>query len=149
FLTLTAFLAWATVCPAQQSTSMNLIHHNIASGGQPRVAANHIEDLLTTTPQKALVLLNEANFARQYFDLPYDGWSHIWRANPHEGRGNAIFVRDAVANMMASWVLTMEEPWTHLQPKEPRVYPVVKCELVSQPWVQFHCATVHFPTARA
>ncbi len=148
-LTLLAVLVAAvSVSHAQQSVTAALIHHNIHSGGQPQAAANHIVNLLEMTPQKGLVLLNEANYARQYFDLPYTGWNHIWPGTPHEGRGNPIFVRDAAATMLASWKLEMTEEWTHLQPKEPRVYTAVKCQLVNDPWVQFHCINVHFPTNR-
>src|SRR5690606_23133945 len=132
-----------------QTVGMNVIHHNIPSGGRPKIAADHIVDLMNMTRQKAALVINEANYARQYFDLPHPGWPHIWRGSPHEGRGNPTFVRDAAARMMASWILPMEESWTHNKPKDPRVYTVVKCELVKHPWIQFHCANVHFPTARA
>lgn len=147
FVFATAILL-GTTAQAQQTVGMNLIHHNIKSGGQAARAAAHIEDLLTTTPKKALVLLNEANYARAHFDLPYPGWSHIWRGTPHAGRGNAIFVRQAVATMKASWVMEMEETWTHNNVHPPRIFPVVKCQLVNNPWVEFHCVTVHFPTNR-
>lgn len=133
---------------AQQSVVAAIINHNIKSGGQPQAAANHIVNLLEMNPQKGLVLLSEANYARQYFDLPYDGWHHIWPWNSHEARGNPIFVRDAAATMMASWRLNMQESWVHLQPKDPRVYTAVKCEMVANPWIQFHCINVHFPTNR-
>lgn len=145
---LALLLTTASVAQAQQSVVAALIHHNIHSGGQPRAAADHIVNLLEMTPQKGLVLLNEANYAREYFSLPYDGWHHIWPATPHEGRGNPIFVRDAAATMLASWKLEMQEPWEHLKPKDPRVYTAVKCQLVANPWVQFHCINVHFPTNR-
>lgn len=143
-----ALVIVASVSQAQQVANVSLIHHNIHSGGQAQAAANHIVDLMNMTPQKLLVLCNEANDARQYFDLPHSGWHHIWPATPHEGRGNPIFVRDAAATLMASWIMAMQEEWTHLQPKEPRVHTVVKCQLVSNPWVQFHCINVHFPTNR-
>lgn len=143
-----ALLLCISPATAQRTASIAIIHHNIASGGQPQAAADHIEYLMGVSPQKALLLLNEANYARQNFTLPYPGWNHIWKATPHEGRGNAIFTRDAVATLQNSWVMEMEQEWTHNQPKDPRVYPVVKVQLVSAPWVQFHCATVHFPTVR-
>jgi len=134
-----------TVAPAQ-SVVAAIIHHNIHSGGQAEAAADHIGDLLEMTPQKGLVLCNEANYARQYFTLPYSGWSHIWRSTPFEGRGNPVFVREAAATMLASWVEEMEQTWTYNDnDREPRVYTVVKCELVANPWVQFHCVNVHFP----
>lgn len=144
----TVLLAAVMPCRAQSSVVAALIHHNIHSGGQPQAAATHIANLLEMTPQKGLVLLNEANYARQYFELPYSGWKHIWPGSPHEGRGNPIFVREAAATMLSSWRLDMEEPWTHLQPKDPRVYTAVQCQLVQNPWVQFHCVNVHFPTNR-
>lgn len=147
-IVIVALLLCIASATARRTASISLVHHNIASGGQPQAAADHIVHLLTLTPQKALVLLNEANYARQHFKLPYTDWNHIWKASPHEGRGNAIFTRDAVATLQNSWVMEMTEDWTHNQPKDPRVYPVVKVQLVSAPWVQFHCATVHFPTVR-
>lgn len=147
-IALAVAMAAASVCHAQQTASISLIHHNIASGGQPRAAADHIVDLMNMTPQKALVLCNEAGYARAEFTLPHPGWNHIWPATPHEGRGNPSFTRNAAATLIASWVMTMTQEWTHLQPKDPRVFTVVKCELVSNPWVQFHCINVHFPTNR-
>ncbi len=144
----TMFLATVSVAQAQQTASMSIINHNIKSGGRPQEAADSIVSLMETPPDKALVLVNEANYAREYFDLPHPAWHHIWPGSPHEGRGNAIFTRDAAATMLSSWVLAMEEPWTHNQPKDPRVYPVVKCQMVVSPWVQFHCVNVHFPTNR-
>jgi endonuclease/exonuclease/phosphatase family metal-dependent hydrolase len=50
--------------------------------------------------------------------------------------------------MLDSWVLAMQEDWTHNKPRDPRVYTAVKCQLVSNPWVQFDCIDVHFPTDR-
>ncbi len=141
-------LAAASVCQGQQTVSMSLIHHNIKSGGRPQASANSIVDRMNSTPQKALVLVNEANYARQYFGLPHSGWDYNWPASPHEGRGNAIFTRNAAATIIDSWTLNMQENWTHDQPKDPRVYPVVKCELVSNPWIKFHAVDVHFPTIR-
>jgi hypothetical protein len=143
-----AALLFANAFAVGQTANVAIIHHNIHSGGQPQAAADHIINLMELTPQKMLVLCNEANYARQYFDFSYAGWHSIWPSSPHEGRGNPIFVRDAAATMMASWKLVMTESWTHLQPKDPRVYTAVKCELVGNPWVQFHCINVHFPTNR-
>lgn len=148
-LPLVAALAVAvSVSQAQPSATINIINHNIKSGTQPQAAADHIEDLLNLTPQKAMVLLNEANQARQHFTLPHPNWHHHWPASPHEGRGNAIFTRDAAVTILDSWVMNMTQPWTHNQPKDPRVYPAVKAQLATAPWVQFNCVTVHFPTIR-
>jgi len=149
YIVVAALLALTSVCRAQLSAKMSIIHHNIHSGGQPRAAADAIIDLLEMTPQKAIVQVNEANYAREYFDFSYGGWHNIWPSSPFEGRGNAIFVRDAAATLVASWVMTMQEPWTHNKPKDPRIYPVVRCQLVANPWVLFHCVDVHFPTDRA
>jgi len=127
---------------------MSLIHHNIHSGGQGQAAANHIVDLLQLTPQKALVLCNEANYARQYMTLPQNGWQHIWPSSPFEGKGNPTFTRSAAATVLSSWTVDMQQGWTYNgNNREPRVYTAVKCQLVNAPWVQFHCVNVHFPPA--
>lgn len=52
-----AFVIAAAVSQAQPVANISLIHHNIHSGGQAAAAADHIEDLLAMTPQKALVLI--------------------------------------------------------------------------------------------
>lgn len=148
------FLVWAIVAAmfgaawGQSVANVSLICHNIHSGGQARAAANHIVDLMELTPQKMLVLCQEANYARQYFDLTTDGWHQNWPGSPHEGRGNPIFARDAAVTFLDRWQLRMEESWTHNKPKDPRIYTGVKCQLVSHPWVQFVCVNVHFPTNR-
>jgi endonuclease/exonuclease/phosphatase family metal-dependent hydrolase len=136
----------ASVSNAQPVVTMSVIQHNIHSGGQGQTAANHIADLLEMTPQKALVLCEEANYARQYFTLPYSGWQHIWPSSPFEGKGNPTFTRTAAATVLSSWVMNMTKPWTYNgNNREPRVFTVVKCQLVANPWVQFHCINVHFP----
>lgn len=143
------FVFASTGAPAQ-TVAASIIHHNIHSGGQAEAAADHIADLLEMTPQKGLVLCNEANNARQHFTLPYTDWHHVWRANPFEGRGNPTFVRAAVADLTASWVEEMDETWTYNDnDREPRIYTVVKCKLVANPWVEFHCVNVHFPPANS
>jgi len=145
-----AFVVAASVSQAQPTASMSLIHHNIHSGGQAQAAANHIDDLMTMTPQKALVLCNEANNARQYFTLPHPNWHHIWPGSPFEGKGNPSFTRDAAVTLLDSWTLNMTEPWTwNGNNRDPRIYTVVKCQLVNNPWVQFHCINVHFPPTKS
>lgn len=133
----------------QSVAYVSLVCHNIKSGGRARAAADHIADLMALTPQKMLILCQEANNARQYFDLTTDGWHQNWPGSPHEGRGNPIFARDAAAVFLERWQLRMEESWTHKKPKDPRVYTGVKCQLVNHPWVEFVCINVHFPTNRA
>jgi len=141
-----ALVVAASVSQAQPTANISLIHHNIHSGGWAQGAANHIEDLLAMTPQKALVLCNEANYARQHFTLPYSNWSHIWPGTPFEGKGNPTFVRNAAATVLSSWKMEMNQTWSYNgNNRDPRVYTVVKCQLVNNPWVQFHCINVHFP----
>jgi hypothetical protein len=135
----------ASVSYALPVANVSIIHHNIHSGGQGQAAANHIVNLMNLTPQKALLLCNEANYARQYFTLP-SGWTQNWPSAPFEGKGNPTFARNAAVTVLASWVESMEEPWTfNDNNREPRVYTVMKCQLVSAPWVQFHCVNIHFP----
>lgn len=143
-----AFVVGVTAAQGQPVANVSLIQHNIHSGGRAQAAADGIADLLEMTPQKMLVLCQEANYARQYFNLNYSGWHMNWPAYNFEAKGNPIFARDAAVTVLAQWTLDMQEPWTHLQPKDPRVYTVVKCQLVNAPWVKFHCINVHFPTVR-
>src|SRR6187549_2116649 len=93
-------MAAASVLQAQPVANVSLIHHNIHSGGWAQGSSDHIEDLLNLTPQKALVLCNEANYARQYFPLPYSGWQYNWPGGSFEGKGNPLFTRTAAATVL-------------------------------------------------
>lgn len=143
---LTAMLLALSPAAVAQTASVALIDHNIHSGGRPEEAAASIVNLMEMTPQKMIVQCQEANYARQYFDFNYPDWHIHWPGSPFEGKGNPIFVRDAAATMLSHWVMAMTEPWTHLQPKDPRVFTGVKCQLVANPWVTYNCINVHFPT---
>jgi len=144
-----ALLLATSMAHAQQSILAAIIHHNIHSGGQARAAANHIVDLMNLEPQKGLVLCNEANNAREYFTLPSD-WNQFWPGTPFEGRGNPIFTRDAAATILSTSRLEMDARWTwNGNDRDPRIYTIIKCQLVNNPWVQFHCLNVHFPPTKS